>query len=184
MKQFVRLLMALASAALTSTAWSAAPAPANFAECVQQGMKGVTEAHLFETRAACRESFPAVVELKESIDYRPGDLSYAWCKTGAGTVSVCLDRNDSGYEITSARLMLSERPCASGATSGKGVAYRFLATQTDNATGTKFTVPAADAERVKCVYATWYGVKKQPVATAAGSDLDPALATKAILARE
>jgi hypothetical protein len=184
MKQFVRLLMALASAALASTAWSAGPAPANFDQCVQQGMKGVSDAHLFETRAACRESFPVAVELKESVDYRSGDLSYAWCKTGAGTVSVCLERNDSGYEITSARLMLSERPCASGTTSRKGVAYRFLGTQTDTATGTRFSVPAADAERVKCVYATWYGVKKQPVATAAGGDIDPTLADKAVLARQ
>ncbi len=164
MAKITQLVFTLAALVLVAPAHAALSASANGDDCPQQGIKAKGGSHAVPARSACAETLPAEIELKEAIDYKEGQLSYRWCDTGSDSVSVCLERNDSAFEITRARLLLTEKPCGEPAAPGQPSLYRFMSAQEAGqpVRGQTFTARAADAKRVQCLYATFYGVRKEP----------------------
>lgn len=127
--------------------------PDNFEECVLEKMKGQNSNLLKTAKDACRKAFPREIYLKEGVNYTKGEFEASWCNTTNNTITICIDKNNTNYKITSVGVMLSMKTCEE-------------TTQTDwisfadvNAPyyGNKFKVSVRNAREMKCMRKSFSG---------------------------
>lgn len=81
--------------------------PDNYEDCVLEKMKGQERFLINTARKACRNEFPAEVELGWP---EIADIDTAWTTSGSSIVFE-ITKNDSKYTVTRIRALFSTKPC-------------------------------------------------------------------------
>ena len=145
------LLLAAASAA---NAWGIF-GPSNYEECVVEKMKGQDKSMVWRVEEACEVKFP----FEREIDLRNSDnFKWSWEQRGTGNVAIKIERNDTVWTITRAKLLVFEGDCNTAPAPNARSAHADLVS---SAFSSELAAPLSSPGAYRCAVAKFWGKRRR-----------------------